>query len=152
MPAEVGIYLNAEAVSALFPEGTEARIELQKNVLNLLAAQYVKNPEVLKPHFEQVKNLLQPFIWQAMQACGVERMSNSTFRVTDEAVQRINAQIGISLSDHIANYALRHMERMLNDEQMSFMLQRIVENKMEEFVDGLIRQLKAAKAAATKGA
>lgn len=38
------IILNAEGVNALFPEGTEARVELQRTVLRKLAEQYIKQP------------------------------------------------------------------------------------------------------------
>jgi hypothetical protein len=45
------IRLNAQALEALFPEGTEARVQLQNAVLTQAASQYVKgqlSPEVQK--------------------------------------------------------------------------------------------------------
>lgn len=76
------IILNPEAVNALFPEGTEARLELQRTVLRKLSEQYLKNIGIqdLGPQIRSDIAIARDELSRARRVAVDEALKNEGFR------------------------------------------------------------------------
>ncbi len=102
------IILNKEAVETLFPEGSEARVKLQRSVLEQLVKQYIKAPAIATDVLTQLEKAKADLRTEMMASLSLESRGrfgpvvlNAAMRerVQTEVLDSLQAQINRSVTE-----------------------------------------------------
>jgi hypothetical protein len=124
------IILNAESVNALFPEGSEARVQLQNTVLRELSAQFIKNASFMDIVAQEVKPKILAEQDKALAEFGIVkgRMTYSSYTLNDHAKQLV--------ADHVQS----GISALLSRQVAALNVQEEVARQVDEIVVRRIRQ------------
>lgn len=123
------IILNKESVEALFPEGSEARVKLQGEVLALLVKQYVKEP-TLTPYLEKlITEAKQAAQDRALLMMGVEKRTYSGVALSSALTEAITVRVRLAFVEEV------------NKEIAGFDLKAMIESKLDSNLRDVTRQL-----------
>lgn len=78
------IILNAEGINALFPEGSEARVQLQSTVLRQLAEQFIKEAQGVDKMRVEMQSLIKEVQEDARRQMGIRRTAWGQSALTEE--------------------------------------------------------------------
>lgn len=97
------IILNPEAVNALFPEGSEARVELQRSVLQQLVKQYIKQPDLNAEVTKYLGIARQSAVDEVLKTLGgVQRTAYGySTQLSDAFKKEIGTTVRVEIQAHV---------------------------------------------------
>jgi hypothetical protein len=161
---KVIIRLNADAMNQLFPEGTQARIDLQSAVLNEVSTRFVKGQMT-----EEIEQHLSLLVAHTAKAVDTEALVKRAFAKKPGWNSQLEVATGSGLALAIGSMVASEFENKLNkmaDEAVEKYLpqamqgieskvQRVIDSKINEATRELIQKkvndAVAAAAAVLKG-
>ena len=122
------IILNPEAVNALFPEGSEARVELQRSVLSQLAKQYIKQPDLTAEIFKQIDNARKGVVDEALKTLGIVKNNGylTVYRLEEQAASLIRTEARTS----VINEVFAGVKLFMEESSMNERINRVVEERV----------------------
>lgn len=122
------IILNPEAVNALFPEGSEARVELQRSVLSQLAKQYIKQPDLTAEISKHIEAARKGVVEEALKALGIVKGHgwNAGYRLEEQVASQIRTEARSAVSTEVFAGVKLFMEETSMNERIN----RVVEERV----------------------
>ena len=122
------IILNPEAVNALFPEGSEARVELQRSVLSQLAKQYIKQPDLTAEIFKQIDNARKGVVDEALKTLGIVKNNGylTVYRLEEQAASLIRTEARTS----VINEVFAGVKLFIEKSSMNERINHVVEERV----------------------
>lgn len=125
------IRLNLEALNALFPEGSDIRVELQNSVLTQAASQYVKGQLT-----EETKKYLDVAISKVAACIDVEQYIASAFARKQGWNGGLELRDGSAIAEAIAVRVRREFEKKHSDR-----IDEVVRNRASLILDSLDQRI-----------
>ena len=130
------IILNKEAVDTLFPEGTEARVQLQQSVLEQLVKQSIKAPNIASEVQVEItraqENLRASCLMQlgvAPTRCGGIKLSQN---MMDEIKREVSYALGAGIRESVELQASKDRINEIVEYQIASHLSVTVRKALEE--------------------
>jgi len=138
----IKLQLTAEAIQALFPEGTQARVELQNAVVAEFARKHIKPADLPAGLGAVVKQAQKEATDAAIREIGFRRDAWDAIKPTPEALHAISTQAGKAVDAEIERLIKAHID---NERPL---VQLHVERALKQMVDSEIRAVVKARVAA----
>ncbi len=148
----IQIKLDIPALNALFPEGTEARVQLQKSCIENFAHAHIKNigteakAMIEDARVRTIKQIEDQYTKKDPSSWGNRLLSDDMKRkITDEAEHQIRSQIRDSIDKAIQNTVEtldfnKRIERLLNehiDRYTNQCVQKMIQEKFQQAMNAL---------------
>lgn len=128
------IILDQEAIKAIFPEGTEARVELQRTVLDQLAKQVIREPQLNDAILKKIDSVRNEVMKAALDKVGVVHGLYGRVTLNKEAESRVRTAAEAAVYE-IVSEAVKSVEiKAIVDAQIEGQVSIIVRKALAEVV------------------
>jgi hypothetical protein len=127
------IILSKEGIEALFPEGSEARVELQRTVLAQLAKQAVKTPGFNASLMKEINNVQKQMSQEILAEMGIvvdERYRLERPTISDKMRETIASEARIAVRGQI--HEAFDAERVSIDEKVGRLMETCIKHATDK--------------------